>query len=302
MSQAADACAYALAQVGKPYKWDTAGPDTFDCSGLILAAYAAAHPPVTLIHYTGAQLLQGIPVLRSQLEPGDICFPDTGHVVMYLGNNQVVEAPHDGANVQVVPFYGMAAGARRVTTDGLSGNDFSMNGNTASAQLTGVQTNPLSDLNSASANLAQFGKVATHILDPQFWRRIGEGMIAVALIIIGIVIFFRRPIGTAVGVAVKPVAALAKEATLTRVRVRTGIRTEQKVHQQDYIRSMTGVPSRGSPKPPPSAGYRPFVPEPGRKPQHRETFVNPETGRTKESEFEKGTPRQTGRHRVDEGF
>ena len=99
---AAKAIAFALAQIGKPYIWGATGPDAFDCSGLMLRAYQAAGinlPRVSADQYHGGALL---PVRDAQ--PGDLMFlawdpndPTTiHHVFMYLGNNQIVEAPFQG--------------------------------------------------------------------------------------------------------------------------------------------------------------------------------------------------------------
>lgn len=90
--------AYALAQQGKWYRWGSAGPNTFDCSGLTMAAYAQVG--IHLNHYSGAQRQQGRAVNLHHLLPGDILWhPD--HVVMYVGGGRIVEAPHRGAQVRV---------------------------------------------------------------------------------------------------------------------------------------------------------------------------------------------------------
>lgn len=116
MTAADDAIRYALNQVGKPYKWGTAGPATFDCSGLVMAAYASAG--IKLPRTTYAQVLVGSRVPNaSALAPGDLVFPDSGHVQIYLGNGRVVEAPHTGAQVRIVNLYGFWT-ARRVTAPG----------------------------------------------------------------------------------------------------------------------------------------------------------------------------------------
>ena len=111
----------ALAQLGKPYVWAAAGPDTFDCSGLTMYAYAAAG--IGLTHYTGAQWNEGRHVTESQLQPGDLVFFNTdgplGHEGMYIGNGQFVHAPHTGDVVKVSALSGYYqqtyAGAVRVT-------------------------------------------------------------------------------------------------------------------------------------------------------------------------------------------
>jgi LysM repeat protein len=98
----------ALAQVGKPYEWGGAGPDAFDCSGLVMYAYAAAG--ISLPHYTVAQYDATGRISESQLEPGDLVFYDTGdgaqpgHVAMYIGNGDVVSANTFGTNVQTQPL------------------------------------------------------------------------------------------------------------------------------------------------------------------------------------------------------
>jgi cell wall-associated NlpC family hydrolase len=106
---AATAIAFAMAQIGKPYQWGAAGPDAYDCSGLVYAAYAAAGIHIARTTYQWQQ--DGPVVPLSQIQPGDLLFSagsdgtasDPGHVVMYLGNGQVIQAPQTGQDVQVDP-------------------------------------------------------------------------------------------------------------------------------------------------------------------------------------------------------
>ena len=105
----------ALAQQGEPYVYGAAGPNQFDCSGLVKYAYGQVG--VSLPHYTGAQYQAGTPVSKSALKPGDIVFfyDISQHNGMYVGNGKVVHAPHSGSVVQVVPLNSMPfAGAARV--------------------------------------------------------------------------------------------------------------------------------------------------------------------------------------------
>jgi cell wall-associated NlpC family hydrolase len=84
---------FALRQVGKPYVYATAGPDTFDCSGLTKRAYAEIG--IGMPHFSGAQLALGIPVLPTALRPGDLLtYGPAGaeHVTMYVGAGIDVEA------------------------------------------------------------------------------------------------------------------------------------------------------------------------------------------------------------------
>jgi cell wall-associated NlpC family hydrolase len=92
----------ALSKVGSPYQWGAAGPDSFDCSGLTMWAWAQAG--VALPHNSGAQYAATPRVDRADLQPGDLLFSGSPihHVGMYIGNGQMVEAPYTGATVRVV--------------------------------------------------------------------------------------------------------------------------------------------------------------------------------------------------------
>jgi cell wall-associated NlpC family hydrolase len=87
---AATAVAWAFREIGKPYVWAAAGPNSFDCSGL--TQYVWAKAGVYLGHYTGAQWNEGTRVSRSQLAPGDLVFfvgsdgsySVPGHVGIYI--------------------------------------------------------------------------------------------------------------------------------------------------------------------------------------------------------------------------
>ena len=94
----------AESRVGDPYVWGAAGPDAFDCSGLVMWAYAQAG--VGLPHFSGSQFADTVQIPLSDLEPGDLVFPaDPGeHVAMYVGNGEIVQAPYSGADVQIVPL------------------------------------------------------------------------------------------------------------------------------------------------------------------------------------------------------
>jgi cell wall-associated NlpC family hydrolase len=103
---AAGALSQAESQIGKPYQWGAAGPNTYDCSGLVLWAYA--QEGVHLDHWTGDQWNEGAHVSRTELRPGDLVFfaynvadPSTiHHVGMYVGNGQMVDAPYTGVDVR----------------------------------------------------------------------------------------------------------------------------------------------------------------------------------------------------------
>lgn len=104
------AIAFALAQLGTLYLWGGTGP-RFDCSGLVMEAYASAG--VVIPRTTYQQVGAGTPVAQAALEPGDLVFPDAGHVQIYLGGGLIVEAPETGQRVHVTAIWGFVT-ARRV--------------------------------------------------------------------------------------------------------------------------------------------------------------------------------------------
>ena len=110
---AAIAISFARSQIGKPYVWGGTGPNGWDCSGLTQAAYASAG--VRLPRVTQQQVFSGTPVTRDALAPGDLVFPDPGHVAIYTGGGMIVEAPRTGLRVREVPIYGVWR-ARRITS------------------------------------------------------------------------------------------------------------------------------------------------------------------------------------------
>jgi peptidoglycan DL-endopeptidase CwlO len=93
---AGKAISYACSKIGSRYVWATAGPTTFDCSGLTQAAWASAG--YSLAHYTLTQKQQTKRISAGDLRPGDLVFygSDVHHVAIYAGGGWVVHAPHPG--------------------------------------------------------------------------------------------------------------------------------------------------------------------------------------------------------------
>ena len=105
----------ALTRRGDPYIWGAAGPGEFDCSGLVMWAYA--QEGIQLDHYTGDQWNEGEHISRSQLELGDLLFffADISHVGIWLGNGLMVDAPSFGQDVMVQPVdWSIFVGAVRI--------------------------------------------------------------------------------------------------------------------------------------------------------------------------------------------
>jgi cell wall-associated NlpC family hydrolase len=95
----------AKAQLNKPYQYAAAGPDTFDCSGLTMFAWAKAG--VGMAHFAETQYTEFPHVPISQLAPGDLVFYGSPihHVGMFVGNGTMIEAPHTGAFVRYSSIY-----------------------------------------------------------------------------------------------------------------------------------------------------------------------------------------------------
>lgn len=111
----AQALQAAFTREGDPYVWGAAGPGEFDCSGLVVWAYA--QEGIALPHYTGNLWNSGLHVARNDLEPGDLVFffADISHVGIYIGDGLMIDAPDFGETVQVQPvFWSAYVGAVRI--------------------------------------------------------------------------------------------------------------------------------------------------------------------------------------------
>ena len=95
------AIAAAKSQLGKSYVFGAVGPDTYDCSGLMMWAWAKAG--VSMPHYTGSQFNAFPHVPMSAMAPGDLIFfnIDLGHVGMYLGGGMYIHSPRTGDVVKI---------------------------------------------------------------------------------------------------------------------------------------------------------------------------------------------------------
>lgn len=93
-------------QIGKDYVWATQGPNTFDCSGLTMYAWAQSDSRVKLRHYTNWQYEDTQRVSRDQLRAGDLVFyfSDLHHVAIYVGGGWMVHAPTSGDVVRMERF------------------------------------------------------------------------------------------------------------------------------------------------------------------------------------------------------
>ena len=119
------AVGFALAQKGLPYVYGSAGPGSYDCSGLTMAAYAQAG--ISLPHSAADQYNYGTHIqyssvndLMTKLKPGDLIFyySPIGHVVIYVGGGQAMSASTEGVPIGLIDVAGWDAnqitGATRI--------------------------------------------------------------------------------------------------------------------------------------------------------------------------------------------
>ena len=113
--------------LGTPYSWGGGSPSGpgrgfaqgantvgFDCSSLV--QYAWSKMGVSLPRTTYDQIKTGVGINAANpaaWRPGDLLFPSTGHVQMYVGNGKIIEAPRTGGHVQIVPARSSYIAVRR---------------------------------------------------------------------------------------------------------------------------------------------------------------------------------------------
>jgi cell wall-associated NlpC family hydrolase len=109
---------FAYAQLGKPYLWGGAGPNSWDCSGLTQAAYGQVGVQIShnaQIQFAETHGVVGFP--QAQLQPGDLVFFGTATNIHNVGiavdTTRMLNAPATGSVVQVEPFFSDYYGASR---------------------------------------------------------------------------------------------------------------------------------------------------------------------------------------------
>jgi hypothetical protein len=188
--------------LGDPYRYGAAGPDTFDCSGLMQYVYRQLG--VSIPRTSEEQYAAGIPIARDQLAPGDLVFSagsdgtaaKPGHVGMYVGARggvpTVLEAPHTGADVRYTPLNAFGAtGYRQVknvpAAAGSGASDASWLGPDVGGLLSipGEITGFFSD---ATDDLAATAKFFGAFTRPSTWVRVGAGAVGGLLAVAGLVL------------------------------------------------------------------------------------------------------------------
>src|SRR6202011_901255 len=103
--------AFLPAQLGKPYQWGGTGPDSWDCSGLMMVAWAQVGVTLPRTAAQQYQYTQAAAVPLAAIQPGDLVFwggssaTSIDHVAIYVGNGQVLDAPHSATTVQIQPIW-----------------------------------------------------------------------------------------------------------------------------------------------------------------------------------------------------
>jgi len=111
----ATAISFAEQQLGKPYLWGGTGPDSFDCSGLVMMAYRSAGINIERTSQVQWATEQRVPA--SQVQPGDLVFfagadgtpTSPGHVGLVIGNGKMIEAYATGFPIRVASYVGRGA-------------------------------------------------------------------------------------------------------------------------------------------------------------------------------------------------
>jgi cell wall-associated NlpC family hydrolase len=106
-TQAGKAVAFTYSALGTPYVWGGTGPSGagggYDCSGLVQAAWASAGVSIPRVTYQQWTTLPHI--AATAIQPGDLLFYENeGHVAMYVGNGEIIDAPRTGLDVERIPM------------------------------------------------------------------------------------------------------------------------------------------------------------------------------------------------------
>lgn len=171
---------FAVAQVGKPYVWGSIGPNSFDCSGLIMRAYQLGG--VYLPRTTFLMVNVGQHVTEAQLLPGDLIFPHIGHVQLYIGGGKQCEAYDTGYPIRVAPVTKVWQ-ARRVAPPGRgTGGGTTSNSGSPQAATPGAASLALPGV----SQIAGLGHVISWIINPHNWLRVAMFVAGVALMFAGL--------------------------------------------------------------------------------------------------------------------
>jgi hypothetical protein len=142
-------------------------------------------------------------ISKSQLQPGDLIFPDSGHVTIFLGGGKIIEAPHTGVPVHIINEY-TPAGSKFFRVKGSGAPATTSSGDTVTAGAfpgEGIIKHTYQDVKA-------LGKVAEFLADPNNWIRLAEFVAGGIIAAIAIILLLKD---TRFGDAVKKTAKQAKD-------------------------------------------------------------------------------------------
>jgi hypothetical protein len=212
--------AAAQAELGKPYLYGAEGPNAFDCSGLVQDVFNSVGLKVPRV--SSEQYGAGVQIAYADLAPGDLVFsewpgddvPHHGHVAIYAGNGQIIEAPHPGGVVQQVAldqnYLSHVDGYTRVTGSGDSSGSAVTTGLSIPNPLdpTGILGTILGGLSGDATGISSFvgdlyGALVSTInfftafFRPSTYIRIAAGFFGLIFLVIGLVFLGREAKGSA---------------------------------------------------------------------------------------------------------
>ena len=146
-------------QIGKPYIWGAEGPDSFDCSGLVMYCYEQCGYNFSGRPTTKTLIKMGSSVSRSNLALADLVFPHSGHVQIYSGNGKIVHAPKSNDVVKEVSIYKFWAARRLIkggSSDGGSSSGGSTSNTSGSVTVTASSLNVRASASTSSSSVAKY--------------------------------------------------------------------------------------------------------------------------------------------------
>ena len=248
--------------IGDPYVFGAAGPTTFDCSGLV--QYALEKIGLKNVPRTSEQQWNWVKHISAKdLQPGDLIFEQwpgdnapPGHVVIYAGNGQIIQAPHTGADVQLdswspgqvhaeggrIVGYGRIPGLGKASTTAPAGSQQQPQQATLTSWLPGwaqgigdvilgplapifnIFQGPLDAIHQIANGLSVIEQGIAWLFIPSHWVRIFAGIFGTGFVVVGIVTMTRTGRGyeiqvPGVGQAPAPGGQLAPALGIAEVTV-----------------------------------------------------------------------------------
>lgn len=197
--------------LGAPYVWAAEGPDTFDCSGLMMWAWAKNG--VQLPRTSQMQAKFGTASSLATIKAGDLVLSDWGsgpnsHVGMYIGGGQLIHTPRPGQGVKIAAldanYRSHVTAVRRIpgTTAGSTGDatqagflpDLGSIGDGLMAPLN-LLASGTSAIAGSMKDVGAFAELLLKLALPSTWIRIVSGTMGVGLVGLGL-LFLIKEVGT----------------------------------------------------------------------------------------------------------